>query len=82
MLTETGVTTVVPWAASRSIVRWTGERGERSRAKWQATAREAAKQSRRLRIPEVTEPMTTAQVARRAAGPMLRWSCTRPPNSG
>jgi 16S rRNA (uracil1498-N3)-methyltransferase len=68
MLTETGVTTVVPWAASRSIVRWTGERGERSRAKWQATAREAAKQSRRLRIPEVTEPMTTAQVARRIAG--------------
>jgi 16S rRNA (uracil1498-N3)-methyltransferase len=68
MLTETGVTTVVPWAASRSVVRWTGERGERSRAKWQATAREAAKQSRRLRIPEVTEPMTTAQVAQRIAG--------------
>jgi 16S rRNA (uracil1498-N3)-methyltransferase len=67
MLTETGVTTIVPWAASRSIVRWTGERGERSRAKWQATAREAAKQSRRLRIPEVTEPMSTAQVARRIA---------------
>jgi 16S rRNA (uracil1498-N3)-methyltransferase len=65
MLTETGVSTVVPWAASRSVVRWTGERGERSRAKWQATAREAAKQSRRLRIPEVTEPMTTAQVADR-----------------
>ena len=68
MLTETGVTAVVPWAASRSIVRWAGERGERSRARWQATAREAAKQSRRLRIPEVTEPMTTAQVAQRIAG--------------
>ena len=67
LLTETGVTAVVPWTASRSVVRWTGERGERSRAKWQATAREAAKQSRRLRIPEVTEPMTTAQVARRIA---------------
>ena len=67
MLTETGVTAIVPWAASRSIVRWTGERGERSRAKWQATAREAAKQSRRLQLPEVTEPMTTAQVARRIA---------------
>jgi 16S rRNA (uracil1498-N3)-methyltransferase len=65
MLTETGVATIIPWAASRSVVRWSGERGDRSRAKWQATAREAAKQSRRLRIPDVTPPMTTADVARR-----------------
>ena len=65
MLTETGAAAIVPWAASRSIVRWAGERGERSRTKWQTTAREAAKQSRRLRIPEVTAPMTTAQVADR-----------------
>ena len=67
MLTETGAAEVIPWAASRSVVRWSGERGERSRAKWQATAREAAKQSRRLRIPEVRTPMTTAEVARRLA---------------
>jgi 16S rRNA (uracil1498-N3)-methyltransferase len=67
MLTEAGVAAVIPWAASRSVVRWSGERGERSRAKWQATAREAAKQSRRLRIPEVSAPMTTAEVARRLA---------------
>jgi 16S rRNA (uracil1498-N3)-methyltransferase len=67
MLTETGVTTIIPWAASRSIVRWSGERGDRSRAKWQATAREAAKQSRRLWVPEVTPPMTTAAVAQRIA---------------
>jgi 16S rRNA (uracil1498-N3)-methyltransferase len=67
MLTETGVATIVPWAASRSVVRWTGERGDKSRAGWQATAREAAKQSRRLTIPEVTPAMTTAQVARRLA---------------
>jgi 16S rRNA (uracil1498-N3)-methyltransferase len=68
MLTETGVSTIVPWAASRSVVRWAGDRGERSRAKWQATAREAAKQSRRLSIPEVTPPMTTLEVVRRIAG--------------
>jgi 16S rRNA (uracil1498-N3)-methyltransferase len=67
MLTETGVTTIVPWSASRSVVRWSGERGDRSRTKWQATAREAAKQSRRLRIPDVTPAMTTAEVARRVA---------------
>src|ERR671912_18089 len=67
MLTETGVATIIPWAASRSVVRWSGERGDRSLAKWQATAREAAKQSRRLTVPEVTPAMTTAQVARRLA---------------
>ena len=67
MLTETGVAAIVPWAASRSVVRWSGERGDRSLAKWQATAREAAKQSRRLTIPEVTPAMSTAQVARRLA---------------
>ena len=51
MLTEAGVDEIVPWPASRSVVRWSGERGERSLARWRATAREAAKQSRRLRVP-------------------------------
>ncbi|WP_326599105.1 16S rRNA (uracil(1498)-N(3))-methyltransferase [Streptomyces sp. NBC_01803] len=63
-MTETGVDAVVPWAASRCVTRWKGERGEKALAKWRATAREAAKQSRRLRVPDVTAPMTTRQVAR------------------
>jgi 16S rRNA (uracil1498-N3)-methyltransferase len=67
MLTETGVTEIIPWSAARSIVRWSGERGERSVARWQSTAREAAKQSRRLRVARVSEPMSTAQVVRRMA---------------
>jgi len=65
MMTETGVSEIIPWSASRSIVRWSGERGERSLARWRSTAREAAKQSRRLRIAQVSEPMSTAQVLRR-----------------
>ena len=65
MLTEVGVTEIIPWSASRSIVRWSGERGEKSLAKWRSTAREAAKQSRRLYVPAVADPMSTAQVARR-----------------
>jgi 16S rRNA (uracil1498-N3)-methyltransferase len=52
-LTETGVDVVVPWAAARSVVRWDGPRGERSLERWRATAREAAKQSRRAWWPEV-----------------------------
>ncbi|MFE1958037.1 16S rRNA (uracil(1498)-N(3))-methyltransferase [Streptomyces sp. NPDC059479] len=62
-MTETGVDTVVPWQAARCITQWKGERGARALAKWRATAREAGKQSRRLRFPEVTGPMTDKQIA-------------------
>lgn len=62
-MTEAGVDAVVPWAASRCVTQWRGERGARSLAKWRSAAREAAKQARRLRFPEVAEPASTAQVA-------------------
>jgi 16S rRNA (uracil1498-N3)-methyltransferase len=63
-MTEVGVDEIVPWAASRCVTQWRGERGAKALAKWRATAREAGKQSRRLRLPRVGEPMTTPQVAR------------------
>lgn len=63
MLTEVGVDTVVPWAASRCVAVWRGERATKSRNKWIATSREAAKQARRSWFPEVTELATTADVA-------------------
>lgn len=62
MMTETGVDAVVPWTASRCVTRWRGERGARSLAKWRSTAREAGKQSRRLRFPEVAEPHSTKEL--------------------
>ncbi|MEV4493533.1 16S rRNA (uracil(1498)-N(3))-methyltransferase [Micromonospora coxensis] len=69
-MTEVGVDEIVPWAASRSVTQWRGERGVRARDKWVATAREAAKQARRPWLPVVAgapdEP--TARVARRIAG--------------
>lgn len=65
LLTEVGADEIVPWAAARSIVQWHGERGERSKQRWASTAREAAKQSRRAWVPQVTELRTTAQVAGR-----------------
>ena len=67
MLTEIGVDEILPWQASHSIVRWPPERAMRSLAKWRSTAREAAKQSRRLNVPQVSEPVTTSQLAQRAA---------------
>jgi len=67
MMTEMGVSEIVPWQAARSIVRWSPDRAARSLAKWRSTAREAAKQSRRLHVPEVSEPVTTRQLAQRVA---------------
>lgn len=63
MLTEVGVDTIVPWAASRSVAVWRGERAAKSLAKWRSTARAAAKQARRVWFPEVTSMVTTDEVA-------------------
>ncbi|QIG42726.1 16S rRNA (uracil(1498)-N(3))-methyltransferase [Nocardioides anomalus] len=63
VLTEIGVDRIVPWAASRSVAVWRGERAAKSLAKWQATAREAAKQARRAWFPSVTPLASTDEVA-------------------
>jgi 16S rRNA (uracil1498-N3)-methyltransferase len=68
VLTELGVDEIVPWAASRSIVRWLGPRGDRALDKWRRTAREATKQSRRAWLPEVAPLASTAEVADRLSG--------------
>jgi len=64
VLTEIGAARIVPWAAARSVAVWKGERAAKSHAKWQATAREAAKQARRAWHPEVPPLATTDDVAR------------------
>lgn len=62
MLTEVGVSGIWPWQASRSIVRWSAERAEKGLSRWRSTAREATKQSRRLRVPELRPVLTTPQL--------------------
>jgi 16S rRNA (uracil1498-N3)-methyltransferase len=66
--TELGVDGVVPWQASRCVVVWSGERGERSRRRWEDTVRAAVKQSRRTWLPPVEPVVTTASLAARLAG--------------
>ncbi|MFI9718339.1 16S rRNA (uracil(1498)-N(3))-methyltransferase [Streptomyces sp. NPDC052396] len=61
-MTETGVDAIVPWAASRCVTQWKGDRGQKSLTKWRSTAREAGKQSRRLRFPAVADLATTGQL--------------------
>ncbi|MGY1820957.1 16S rRNA (uracil(1498)-N(3))-methyltransferase [Geodermatophilus sp. SYSU D00079] len=62
LATELGVDRIVPWAAARCVTRWREDRAAKGVAKWRAAARAASKQSRRPRVPEVTDVMTTRQV--------------------
>jgi 16S rRNA (uracil1498-N3)-methyltransferase len=77
IMTEVGVDEVVAWQAERCVARWRADRADRADragkalARWQATAREAAKQSRRAWIPRVTGPEGTSAIARRAGAAAL-----------
>jgi 16S rRNA (uracil1498-N3)-methyltransferase len=80
IMTEVGVDEVVAWQAERCVARWRADRADpggradragKALARWQATAREAAKQSRRAWIPSVSGPEGTPAVARRVAGAEL-----------
>ena len=62
-LTELGVDRIVPVAARRSVVVWDPERGARKLARLRQVAREAAMQSRRPWLPEVTDTTTVAAAA-------------------
>ncbi|MDV6231801.1 16S rRNA (uracil(1498)-N(3))-methyltransferase [Rhodococcus cercidiphylli] len=55
LATEAGVDAVVPWQSARCVARWEGPKAAKGVAKWRSTAAEAAKQSRRAYIPEVSE---------------------------
>lgn len=61
--TEVGVDLVVPWRAGRCVSVWNGPRAARGRARWEATAREAAKQARRARVPRVERDRSTRELA-------------------
>jgi 16S rRNA (uracil1498-N3)-methyltransferase len=81
-MTEAGVDEILPWAASRSVAQWRGDRGLKARDKWASTAREAAKQARRSWLPRVggNPDTTTKEIAARlgaaAAGFVLHEEAT------
>ncbi len=51
ILVESGVDSIIPWEAERSISKWQ----EDSLSKWQSAASAATKQSRRFRTPNIIE---------------------------
>jgi len=69
--TELGVDEIVPWQAARSVSRWDQAKAAKGVARWQTIVREAAKQAHRAWVPVVSAPVSTAQLAARAASRML-----------
>ncbi len=67
-LTEVGVDRVVPLRARRSVVRWSAEHEAKNLGRLRRIAREAAMQSRRAWLPEVTEVRDVAALV--TAGPV------------
>jgi 16S rRNA (uracil1498-N3)-methyltransferase len=57
LLTEAGVDRIVFWSSARSI-----GKADKTLDKLDVTVREASKQARRFRIPEIIGPLSTAQV--------------------
>jgi 16S rRNA (uracil1498-N3)-methyltransferase len=71
LLTEVGADTVVPWAAERCVAVWRGDRAAKAQARWQSTAVQAAKQSRRAWFPVVPPQEDLAGVAARVRAAAL-----------
>jgi 16S rRNA (uracil1498-N3)-methyltransferase len=71
LLTEVGADVIVPWSAERCVAVWRGERADRSRVRWNTTAQEAAKQSRRVWFPEVTAQADLGTAVRRVEAAAL-----------
>ncbi len=62
LMTQVGVDRIIPWSAQRSIVQLKGDRADKALIKWQQSARAAAKQSRRSRLPEISEVHSTGEL--------------------
>ena len=72
--TELGVRRIVPLFVARSVPVWEEERGKEKISKWQLIAQEAAKQSNRTVVPEVTEAMSPEKFLNEAQGlKILLW---------
>ena len=79
-MTEVGVDVIVPWQAERCVARWPADRAPKALGRWRSAAREAAKQARRARVPEVTGLASSADVVARISAASL--AIVLEPNAG
>ncbi|MFS0320573.1 16S rRNA (uracil(1498)-N(3))-methyltransferase [Corynebacterium striatum] len=68
LATQAGADEIIAWQADRCVAKWDAKKAPKALARWEAAAIAAAKQSRRDRIPAVSGPLTTPQVAQLIAG--------------
>ncbi|WP_071460178.1 16S rRNA (uracil(1498)-N(3))-methyltransferase [Bacillus massilinigeriensis] len=61
--TELGATAFVPFAASRSVVKWDEKKAGKKTERLMKIAKEAAEQSHRSRIPRVFSPVSIKELA-------------------
>lgn len=75
-LVEVGADSIVAVTAERAVVRLEGARAGRRRERWQAIARDAARQCRRPTVPEVRGPVPLADALAAVVGPcrVLLWA--------
>jgi 16S rRNA (uracil1498-N3)-methyltransferase len=62
-LTELGLDCIVPLVSERSVVRWSGSRGQSAVARLRRVAREAAGQCRRVWLPEIGDVLPFGALA-------------------
>ena len=72
---ELGVSRIVPFASSRSVVRLDRAAGEKKRERWQKIADAAAGQCGRGILPEVTTPVSFEDALREASADTLSFFC-------
>ncbi|WGG44282.1 16S rRNA (uracil(1498)-N(3))-methyltransferase [Rossellomorea sp. DA94] len=56
--TELGATQFIPFNADRSIVKWDDKKAKKKTERWEKIVKEAAEQSHRLLVPEVSAPVS------------------------
>ncbi|MCM3387982.1 16S rRNA (uracil(1498)-N(3))-methyltransferase [Ureibacillus chungkukjangi] len=60
--TELGMHALIPFTAERSIVKWDEKKGEKKTERLQKIAQEAAEQSHRTHVPEISNPKSFKQL--------------------
>lgn len=65
MLTQVGVTGLIPWFADHSVVRWNSEKSTKQLIKWRNVTAAATEQSRRSWMPVIHEPLNSNLLAKK-----------------
>ncbi|MDH6194806.1 16S rRNA (uracil1498-N3)-methyltransferase [Mycobacterium frederiksbergense] len=67
LATEAGADAFIAWQATRCVARWEGPKVDKGLRRWEAVARSAARQSRRVYVPAVEGVVSTAALTQRVA---------------